>query len=97
MLACFLDSLLAFAFTMSLYSLNLLMIFWLLWIFNILSILQMGFSFFNQFDWNTISTMVRAESTSPSSDTVYNHRAESSSPNSADDAQEQAPALFSEI
>lgn len=40
---CFLGSLLAFFFTMSLYSLNLLMVLSLLWIFSILSILQMGF------------------------------------------------------
>jgi hypothetical protein len=40
------------------------------WTFSIRSILQMGLSFFNQLDLKIISTMLRPESSTPSSDTA---------------------------
>lgn len=57
-------------FTASLQSSNRWIVFWVLWTFNIRSILQMGLSFFSQLDLKIISTMFRPESSGPSSDTV---------------------------
>lgn len=62
--------LVALALMESLYSSNLEMVFWVLWTLRILSILQMGDCFFNQLDWNMISTMFLLVSSGPSSDTT---------------------------
>lgn len=45
---------------------------WVLWIFNIRSILHIGLSFLSQLDLKIISTMLRLESSGPSSETAPN-------------------------
>lgn len=67
---CFFWSFVALALMESLYSSNLVMVFWVLWTFKMRSILQMGACFFSQLDWNMISTMFLLVSSGPSSDTV---------------------------
>jgi hypothetical protein len=58
-------------FTESLHSSNRWIVRWVLWTFNIRSILHIGDSLFNQLDLKMISTMFRPESSGPSSETVY--------------------------
>lgn len=57
-------------FTASLHSSNRWIVRWVLWTFNIRSILHIGVSFFNQLDLKIISTMFRPESSGPSSETA---------------------------
>uniref|UniRef100_A0A7C9APL8 Uncharacterized protein n=1 Tax=Opuntia streptacantha TaxID=393608 RepID=A0A7C9APL8_OPUST len=69
-LGFFLVLLLARSLTKSLQSSNRWMVFCVLWTFNIRSILHIVRSFFNQLDLNIISTMLRPESSGPSSETA---------------------------
>lgn len=57
-------------FTASRQSSNRWMVRWVLWTFNIRSILQIGRSFFSQLDLKIISTMFRPESSGPNSETI---------------------------
>jgi hypothetical protein len=66
---CFFDRFVAFALIESLYSSNLEMVFWVLWTLRMRSILQTGDCFFNQLEWNIISTMFLLVSSGPSSET----------------------------
>uniref|UniRef100_A0A7C8YFV8 Uncharacterized protein n=1 Tax=Opuntia streptacantha TaxID=393608 RepID=A0A7C8YFV8_OPUST len=69
-LECFFGSFVAFDLIKSLYSSNLLMVFWVLWTLRTLSIWHTGVCFFSQLDWNMISTMFLLVSSGPSSDTA---------------------------
>jgi len=71
---CFLGSFVALAFMESLYSSNLVMVFWVLWTLRMRSILHTGDCFFSQLEWNIISTMFLLVSSGPSSETEIGNR-----------------------